>query len=361
MSVATKTKQKGLCMKNFDTRVYNISDFVEWNTTGLLNLSAEFQRRAVWSEKAKSYLIDTIVRGKPIPKILITQDLKQSRNLRIVVDGQQRLRAILEYLDGDFKISRAHNKEFAGYRYDDLPEDVKRDFLKYEIGVDVLFDISYEDILDIFARVNTYSVKLNSQELLNAQFLGYFKQTAYALGYRYVKYWLDSGVLTASAVTRMAEAELASDLLVALVAGIQTNKIIVSYYKKYEDDANQLEAMEERFDTIMSYIGSIYAPSDLKATNFSRVHLFYSLFCSIDHALFGNRSLSTVQRPPLTKANIGRARVCLDEISVKYDEDELPVDYQEFKDAARRATTDTARRVLRSKFLCEKLALALVD
>jgi uncharacterized protein with ParB-like and HNH nuclease domain len=250
-------------MKNFDTRVYNVSDFMEWNSTGLLDMSPEFQRRQVWSEKAKSYLIDTIIMGNPIPKIIITQDLRQSRNIRVVVDGQQRLRTILSFMDGDFKISRAHNKEYAGMRFGDLPDKVQNDYKKYEIGVDVLFDQSYEDILDIFARLNTYSVKLNPQEQLNARYLGYFKQTAYKLGYRYVGYWLESGILTKSQVARMKEAELASDLLVALVGGIQTNKNIPAYYKKYEDinedkDAN-LEDLEPIFDQVMSYIGEVYS------------------------------------------------------------------------------------------------------
>lgn len=101
-------------MKRFDTRVYNISDFVEWDVRNQIELSPDFQRRSVWSLQAKSYLIDTIIRGKPMPKLLLTQDVRDRRNIRIVVDGQQRLRAILEYVEGGFAISRAHNKELAG-------------------------------------------------------------------------------------------------------------------------------------------------------------------------------------------------------------------------------------------------------
>jgi len=65
-------------MKSFDSRVYSINDFVEWEKQGQLVLNPAFQRRAVWSDKAKSYLMDTIVRGKPIPKIFIRQTLNVS-------------------------------------------------------------------------------------------------------------------------------------------------------------------------------------------------------------------------------------------------------------------------------------------
>ena len=74
-------------MKNFDTRAYSIADFYEWQKNGLLELVPDFQRRTVWSEKAKSYLIDTIIRGRPIPKILISQRLQGTRTIRVVVDG----------------------------------------------------------------------------------------------------------------------------------------------------------------------------------------------------------------------------------------------------------------------------------
>ena len=341
-------------MKKFDTRVYSISDFVEWDSSELLDLSPEFQRRSVWSEKAKSYLMDTVIRGKPIPKVLITQELKGTRNMRVVVDGQQRLRAILEFLDDGFRISKAHNQSYAGKTYSTLPDEKKHEILKYEIGVDLLFDASYPDILDIFARLNTYSVRLNKQEQLNAKYLGFFKQTAYSLGYEYVGFWLDSGVLTKAQVSRMAEATLASDLLVALVDGVQTNKSISAFYKKFEDDEGELEAAVEKFHRIMSVVGEIYNPRDLKNTNFRRIHIFYSLFCSIGHCLYSLRGLEEAPRADVIK-NLSKIRVRLDEMSYRYDEDDPSKEYQAFIDASRRATTDSSRRIFRSKFICEKL------
>jgi len=348
-------------MKNFDTRAYNISDFEEWSSSGLLDLSPKFQRRSVWTEKAKSFLIDTIIRGKPIPKIIITQSLVGTRNVRTVVDGQQRLRTILGFLAGDFVISRAHNKELAGMHFEEFPQQLQNDLRKYEIGVDLLFDQSYEEILDIFARLNTYSVKLNAQELLNAQYLGYFKQVAYTSGFKYVQYLLDANVVTDKEVTRMAEAELASDLVATLIEGIQSKKAIPKFYKKYDDDELGLEGIDEKFDEVMSYIGAIYPAATLRTTNYQRVHLFYSLFCTVAHSLYSLQDLDDIPRPKLMKDNIGKARVRLDEISARYDEvtsneaDPPSADYMDFIEASRRATTDLKSRRLRCEFLCKRL------
>lgn len=351
-------------MKNFDTRTYNISDFQEWQIANLLDLSPQFQRRSVWTEKAKSYLIDTILRGRPIPKVLMTQNLSQGRNIRTVVDGQQRLRTILSFISGDFKVSRAHNKELANLTFDELPDAIKSDFLKYEIGVDMLFDLSFEDILDVFARLNTYSVKLNEQELLNAQYLGFFKQTAYSLGYRYVRYWIDAGVLSEKEVTRMAESELASDLLGTLISGIQSKKAIPSYYKKFDDDEAATNMSEEQFHRVMAFIGEIYPAEELKQTNFTRIHFFHSLFSTIAHALFGLPNLEDIPRAAMTPDSIGKVRACLDDVSAQYDQitnglSEAPnKNFKEFIDASRRATTDAGSRKVRTSFLTSALLSA---
>lgn len=349
-------------MKNFDTRVYSISDFLEWHNNALLELSPDFQRRTVWSEKAKSYLIDTIVRGRPIPKILISQRLDQARTVRVVVDGQQRLRAILEYINGDFPISRAHNTQVAGKRFNTLSSDMQKEFLKYELGVDLLFNLSYEDILDIFTRINSYTVTLNKQELLNAKYLGYFKQCAYHLGLKYVSYFLRAGVLTKARVTRMAEAELSSDLLTSIVGGVQTNKSVEQFYKKYADQDLGLQQATDKFDNTMSHIGELYSPEELLNTNWSRIHLFYTLFTAVAHCLYGLSGLDKDLRVPLRIKELGQARVCLDEISSRYDEisqdmdnPDAPKDYKQFIERSRRATTDTASRIERSNFVCKKL------
>ena len=349
-------------MKNFDTRAYSVADFIEWYENGLLELSPDFQRRAVWSEKAKSYLIDTIVQGKPIPKVIITQKLQGKRNLRIVVDGQQRLRAIIEYYKDSFKISKAHNEALSKFVYSTLPKNIQHDFMKYELGVDLLFDTTYENLLEIFARINSYTVTLNKQEKFNADYLGYFKQYAFKYGYKYVKYYLDGGILTKARVARMAEAELASDLFVAIVGGIQTNKNVENYYKKFDDKSGPLPTASTKFDKIMSFIGEIYPPSEIVNTNWSRIHLFYTLFTSIGHMLYKIKGLDTKVRKKISRRDINKLRFALNEMSLTYDKvavdldnPQMPKDFKAFITQSRRGTTDTSTRINRSNFLCKKL------
>src|SRR3989304_4049342 len=100
-------------MNQFLTKTYSVNDFVEWKEGGILELSPKFQRRKVWPQKAKSYLLDSVIRGKPTPKILIREHISTAtrKTMREVVDGQQRLRAIFEYMEDAFPVSRTHNEE----------------------------------------------------------------------------------------------------------------------------------------------------------------------------------------------------------------------------------------------------------
>lgn len=350
-------------LKKYDSRVYSIADFLEWRRSQLLDLSPEFQRRSVWTRAAKSYLIDTVIRGKPFPKILITQELKDQKNIRMVVDGQQRLRAIIEYVSGEFTILKAHNTEYGGRRFEQLPPEIQTDILKYEVSVDLLFDVELADLLDIFARINAYSVVLNTQEKLNAKYLGAFKVSAYKLGQSYAKYFVDAEILSEKQVARMAEAQLSSDLLVAMCTGIQTVKNIERLYKRYESAEEIPEPLENArncFVEVMKYVGAIYPPEELANTNWSRVHWFYTLFTTIAHSLAGIPGLQDA-RPELSQNTVGRWRATLDEISAQYDhftEDdapEPPKDFQDFIDFSRRRTTDTQARVERTRYVLRQL------
>jgi hypothetical protein len=143
---------------------------------------------------------------------------------------------------------------------------------------------------------------------------------------------------------------------------VQTNKSLEQFYKKYEDNEASLPAVSEKFDNIMSHIGEIYPPEELQNTNWSRIHLFYTLFTSIAHCLYGLEGLGDSYRVSLKKKQLGQVRICLDEISVRYDEvaadmdnPDIPKDFKRFVTHSQRATTDTATRIERTKFMCKKL------
>lgn len=87
-----------------------------------------------------------------------------------------------------------------------------------------------KEILDIFARLNSYGVKLNPQELINAKYFGSYKQFIYELGYEYTTFWELNYIFTTAHMLRMKEAEFVSELMAAVLGGIQDSKAAEKYY-----------------------------------------------------------------------------------------------------------------------------------
>ena len=59
---------------NIQRTQFKVSDFVNWYRSNELELSPIFQRRSVWPTGAKSFLIDTVMRGLPIPAVILQEN-----------------------------------------------------------------------------------------------------------------------------------------------------------------------------------------------------------------------------------------------------------------------------------------------
>lgn len=341
--------------KNFDSRPYCINDFKEWDKRKELVLSPNFQRRSVWSDKAKSFLIDTILRGLPIPKIFMRHfiDRKTGKSVREIVDGQQRIRTILTYLGDGFPIMKSHNEEFGGRYYSQLPEEVQDQILQYEISTDLILNNKDEIVLDIFARLNTYTVSLNKQELLNAKYFGAFKQTSYSLGYEFIKFYLTNNILSYRQVIRMGEAEFTSELVVAMVEGMQDKTRLERFYDTYDDEFKESDSVKKKFKEVMDTIGDIFG-EDLQNSYFNSKPLFYSLFCVIYHFKFGMKNIKS-QQVKITKENIAKIRNTIDYLEEILDKPEKYKDYKSFIEATRVHTTNLAERRLRFDFIAKSI------
>lgn len=349
-------------MKTFDVRAYGISDFLEWHETKKLVLSPEFQRRDVWSVTAKAFLADTILRGKPFPKIILMEEFVDGRTIRVVVDGQQRLRAILDFVSNGIKISRAHNKDLAGKTFSQLTGEVQDEFLKYQIGCDVLHAAPLSELLDIFARINRYTVKLNAQELRNAQFSGFFKTAAFKIGYSNVQSWLDAKILTKTGVSRMAEAEFASDLLATFLNKIQSSKSIDQSYRNFEEEEGEIPVAVETLTKALSYVYSVYPPDTLPGTAWSSQHMFYSLVASFGHIIKQFSNLTATRLDVTIFSEKDKLASILNGISSDYLQfspqprrSMAPEHLKDFIKNSTLATTDTTARQVRCNFIISRL------
>src|SRR5271169_2431387 len=136
---------------------YVTLDLLAWYEQGNLTLSPKFQRRLVWQPAAKSYFIDTLLRGFPVPPIhirLLNDPVKGA--VREVVDGQQRMRTLFDFISGKLRLSRLPGSPWGGLTFSQLSDEHREALQMYKFHIYQYQNVSDQIILEIFARINTY-------------------------------------------------------------------------------------------------------------------------------------------------------------------------------------------------------------
>lgn len=132
-----------------------------------LNKAPDFQRKKVWRRQHKIEFIDTILKNFPFPEIYVAPQKVDTQKLELteqIVDGQQRLTTIQDYVNGtDVFAQKTSIPSFA-----DLSTEKKEDFLNYEVSVRYLKNASEDQIKEIFQRINRTDYALNRMERFHA-------------------------------------------------------------------------------------------------------------------------------------------------------------------------------------------------
>lgn len=347
---------------------YRVSDFLSWQKANTLELSPSFQRRPIWPSAAKSYLIDTVVRGLPIPIIFLRErksDLDTQEPKREVVDGQQRLRTLISFIspkslkdfdeDRDsFVVKESHSEELGGKKFSELRPDLRQRLLDYEFSVHVLpSDVGDREVLEIFARMNATGIKLNDQELRNAAWFGKFKGSMYNLGYKFLQQWRDWGVLSENDIARMQEVELTSEFAMFILKGIsgKTQKAIDKTYEEMDEVYNERKAVERRIEMVMEAIDEGLGP-EMPVLPFRKKALIYSLFAVVYHALFG---IESTLKKKTDKALPKKLFTDLRAAGEKLEKEKAPENVLE---AIARRTTHAQSRKTQINFLLKECGLA---
>jgi len=208
------------------SRAHPISDIRDWKRNNRLELKPDFQRNVVWTKSAQIALIDTILHNIPFPKIYIQAFVKNENTYRIVIDGQQRLTAIIEFIENRLRLKRANlSEEFSDYdgkTFQELPEEVRNDILQYNVDFNEISNTTEDEVRDMYARVNKYTVQLNKQELRRADYPGDLMSVAEELSN--FPYFDSAKMFTTGQRRRMLDVEYILELLCIILVGEQDKK-----------------------------------------------------------------------------------------------------------------------------------------
>ncbi len=265
-----------------------IANFYEGYELGKYNFSPPYQRRSLWTEEKKSFLIDSIIKNFPIPPIFLHQKIDDAtgKTSYDVIDGKQRLTALIEFIEGKIPVTDESGEELvnnpiAGRFFDEFDAgDLaihKSRFWRYVIPIEYV-DTGEQAIIDsIFDRLNRNGEPLKGQELRNSSYYG---TPLLDLVERVAKqpFWLDR--LAVVDRTRMEEIEFLSELTFLLIEGHELHanqKELDELYGKYADsDGVDYQDIETKLGSVSEFMESLNL--DYESRKISGVSHLYGLF-----------------------------------------------------------------------------------
>jgi hypothetical protein len=297
----------------------------------------------------------------PVPPIYLRMipGTQPNRPIHEVVDGQQRIRSVLDYIDGKFRLGRTLVGDWRGKTFEQLGTKNQQQVSSFGFSAEVFKGISDQDVLAVFARLNTYSVPLNPQELRNGKFFGFFKNTSYCLAHEHLEFWRRHKIFNEQSIARMLEVELTSELLIAGHVGMQDKKKTIDhYYKEYENEYSDRVKDEQRFRTTIDEIAQTFN-GDLRETEFNRPPFFYTLYCVVHHHLYSlpgekrstpKKRLTKDDRDSLREAVASLSQI----ISEARDKQPVPRKYGPFVIACLSQTDNIKPRRTRFEYLFDE-------
>lgn len=163
-----------------------VAQVLELRKNGMLTVNAEYQRGEVWSRTQKKKLIDSVMRGYPLPLIYLRYIKKKVAGMQRedleIIDGQQRINALYEFSEGAYKLldpirddSEARFPKFlkdqpcpwAGMDFRTLSSDLQSRLLDTQLAVAKITTDEDNETRDLFVRLQS-GLPLTSQETRDA-------------------------------------------------------------------------------------------------------------------------------------------------------------------------------------------------
>ncbi|MBP0466711.1 DUF262 domain-containing protein [Roseomonas sp. PWR1] len=259
-----------------DHATYTVAWFNSRSAAGELELRPPFQRNPVWTDKQKSYLIDTILQGYPIPEIYMQEYSDATGNQTyVIVDGQQRIRACLDFISGRYALTAEEVPGFAGLRFEELSESQKKTIFNYSFVVRKMPEVPDPELRSIFQRLNRNVVALNKQELRHATYWGEFLESIESIAED--NRWADFGVFTPNDFRRMLDIEFISEISIAYLHGPQNKKESLDrWYSAYEEEFARKDELKTMFNVVMTELHSMH--NVIQISRWRKKSDFYTLF-----------------------------------------------------------------------------------
>lgn len=339
---------------------YTVAELADRFSRREVIINRSYQRGArLWPATAKIYFIDTILENYPFPKIYLYQSYDRAKRKPImeVIDGQQRLLTVIDFLNDKIRLSRA-SKKFAGLLFSELPDDVQNLFVMYPIQADVILAAERPQLLEMFRRINAYTAPLNSAEKRHSRFQGRFKWFVIEIADQISPILEEFGILTTKQIIRMADAELIAELVLVLERGL-INKSEKATNELYEQYDNVFENEERYADIILEFFNLIPELfNDLRKSFIMKTYAIHSFFSAFAHIKYGIPNGETDLNIPCRHQDIRVGDEVVQQlltVAAAHETKDIDGPYRQYVQAAIGTTTKVTQRKARTRSLAQIL------
>jgi uncharacterized protein with ParB-like and HNH nuclease domain len=274
-------------ISNMDTESRPIKWVFDEFKKGNLFVDESFQRNYIWIRKDRVSLTETILLGYPIPEIYLWAtgtDPNTGETKYSIVDGQQRLRTIGQFIDGKLKLTDAglefQNPSYRGKLFDELDPGLRSAVWSYKISIRFIKQaVSRDDIVKMFLRLNRTSNALNPQELRNAEFAGEFLKASEAVAS--LPFWKKWEIFSEGEIRRMTDIQFSSTLLIFVRSGFEdetTQSAINKMYDLLNESYSDKDADIKQISDTISFLDKIVTRNPSLASTLQRKTHLYSVF-----------------------------------------------------------------------------------
>ncbi len=274
-------------LKKLDIRPETVeSVFNHYQNRNLL-VNRKYQRKLVWTIEEKEKFIESISYGFPVPLILVALSKYKSDTVYEIIDGMQRLNAIISFIQNEFHLNGKFfnldtlattkvlkDKHKITQKTPSLSIEECINITSYQLPFSVSSYNEEDKIEEIFRRINSYGKTLSSHELRQAGSLGILpkliraisenirgdishsdkillgnmrkislnnKSLNYGIDLRNV-FWFNQEILTQNNIRASRDEELIAHLITAILLDYEINISSTSLDKVYglndDDDEN---------------------------------------------------------------------------------------------------------------------------
>ena len=274
-------------MELFDRNKRTIKQIKDDFESGKLIIDTTYQRRSVWTVQDNIRLIETILMGYIVPEVFLWPakvDPETGDCITHIVDGQQRINAIMDYIEGKYKLRKNYLldpeiKERCGDKsFVELQDEDKAQIWTYKLStVDIDKSWTIDQIKKMFYRLNLTDYNLNGQEKRNS------KDSAFGTKSELLAqndFWKSVHVFSANDYRRMKDTEYCCSIYILANEGVvdQVNdQKINQYYDDYRDHFDEDKKLEDRIIAAMDIIVQFLDETTLSFI--SKKAQLYSMFC----------------------------------------------------------------------------------